>query len=363
MSFFKNIFSKKEAAITTYSDFWDWFLQHEKDFFKIVKNRENIEQDFFNKMAPKLNEIQSGFYFLTGMYNDDTAELIFTPEGVIKNIFFVEELVKAAPKIEGWKFTALKPATDMTGFGIKMEEFEFNKENIKFYSNNHKEYSDKIDLTIVYDDFVEEQRRLITNGIYIFLDNFLGELDSLTIIDHLSIVGREGVNEELIPIEKLKDYLIWREKEFVEKYEAMRHNTENDSYACLETNTENGPLLAVINTDLVNWDAKMSHPWITIVTVFFDGKSNNGMPDEKMYKFLDNFEDELTSELKDFEGYLNIGRETGNNKREIYFACKDFRKPSKILSEIETKYSKELKVTSEIYKDKYWASFKHFEQN
>ena len=39
--------------------------------------------------------------------------------------------------------------------------------------------------------------------------------------------------KELIPISKLKDFLTWREKEFIEKYEGTRHNTENDSYALL----------------------------------------------------------------------------------------------------------------------------------
>jgi hypothetical protein len=51
-------------------------------------------------------------FFLTGMYNDDTVELVLTADGAVKNIVFVEELVNSAPKIEGWKFTALKPALD-----------------------------------------------------------------------------------------------------------------------------------------------------------------------------------------------------------------------------------------------------------
>lgn len=363
MSFLKSIFGKKEEPVKSYSDFWDWFLKHEKNFFEVVRTGGNVQVEFLDKIAPKLEELKEGFYFLTGMFDDKTAELILTPDGVIRNIYLVEELIDAAPKIEGWKFTALKPASNMTDFGIKMEGFSFGTDNIKFYSNNHKEYSDKIDLTIVYDDFTEEQRPLITNGIYIFLDNFLGELNSVTIIDNLNVVGKDGVSEELIPIEKLKDYLIWREKEFIEKYEGVRRNTENDNYACLETDTEDGPLFAVINTDLIKWDNKASHPWIAIVTVLFDGTGNNGLPDQETYKFLDQLEDELMSDLKDFDGYLNIGRETGNNKREIFFACKDFRKPSKVLNEFEVKYSKKIKIEYEIYKDKYWVSFQHFQQN
>ena len=67
-----------------------------------MRNGSNIEKDFFQNLAPKLNELKNGFYFLTGMYDDNTAELIITPEGVVKNIVFAEELVAAAPPLKGW---------------------------------------------------------------------------------------------------------------------------------------------------------------------------------------------------------------------------------------------------------------------
>ena len=125
-------------------------------------------------------------------------------------------------------------------------------------------------------------------------------------------------------IEKLKDYLIWREKEFVEKYEGTRHNTENDSYANFEGKKQDGSIvLALINTTLIQWDKKASHPWVFIVAITFDDCNNGGLPDEKTYKLLDKIEEEIIQVLPDSDGYLNIGRETANNKRELFFACKD----------------------------------------
>jgi hypothetical protein len=70
--------------------------------------------------------------------------------------------------------------------------------------------------------------------------------------------------------------------------------------------------------------------------------------------------DDIMLDLKDFEGYLNIGRQTADNSREIYFACKDFRKPSKVLYELTKKYSGQLDLTYDIYKDKYWRSYERF---
>lgn len=361
MSFLSKILGKKESPITSYNDFWDWFLKHEKEFFKVVQNGENIDQSFFKKLSPKLDEIHEEIYFLAGMFDEHTAELILTPDGAIRNIFLVEELVDSAPEINGWKFTALKPATNIEDFSIDYDGTEFSTENLKFYPNIHKDYPDEIDLTIVYDDFDEDKKGIQTNGIYIFLDNFLGELHSITLIDSLKVVGKKDISEELIPIEKLKDYLIWREKEFVEKYEGVRHNTENDNYSSLEAKTKDGEIvLAIVNSDLVHWDKKASHPWVVSIEIPFDGSNNNGMPDNETYQLLNEIEDEIMLELNDLDGYLNVGRETSSGKREIHFACKEFRKPPKVLNEIIKKYN-QVEVSYEIYKDKYWQSFKHLE--
>lgn len=362
MSFLDKILGKKEAPIQSYNDFWNWFSANEKAFFKTVQSGENIHQGFFDKLAPKLDEIHEGIYFLTGMFDDQTAELVLTPDGAIRNIYAIEELVANAPKIDGWKFTALKPASDINNIGITYQDFEFNKENLKFYPRVHKDYPDEIDLVIVYDHFIEEKKSNIANGVYIFLDNYLGELHSVTLIDNLVVAGPEQTSEELIPIEKLKDYLIWREKEFVEKYEGTRHNTENDSYANFEGKKQDGSIvLALINTTIIEWDKKASHPWVFIVAVPFDDCDNGGLPDEKTYKLLDEIEEEIVCSLPNSEGYLNVGRETANNKREIFFTCKDFRKPSKIADELIKKYSGVFEISYEIYKDKYWQSFRHFE--
>ncbi|MDR6761845.1 hypothetical protein J2Y38_002054 [Flavobacterium sp. 2755] len=363
MSFLDKILGKKESPIKSYSDFWNWFLKNEKEFFKIVQEGQNIHKGFLDKLAPKLDEIHDGIYFLTGMFDDQTAELILTPDGAIRNIYAIEELVNAAPQIKGWRFTALKPASDIKDVSINYEGFDFNKDNLKFYPNLHKNYPDEIDLTIVYDHFTEDKKQMMTNGVYIFLDNYLGELHSVTLIDNMKVVGSNEISEELIPIEKLKDYLIWREKEFVEKYEGIRHNTEKDNYSGFESSTKDGGVvIGLMNADLLKWDNKASHPWMFIITIPFDGSNSNGMPDKETYQLLNEIEDQIVLELKDLEGYLNVGRETLANKREIFFACKDFRKPSKTADELIKKYNDSFDISYQIYKDKYWQSFRYYEQ-
>lgn len=365
MGFINNILGKNlESKIKSYEDFWDWFKKNEKTFFKAVKEHHNIEKMFFEKLSPKLNELKEGFYFLTGMDTSDVAELIITVDGTIKNIVFAEELVNCAPKIPGWKFTSLKPAIDITNVSISMAGYLFNSDNLSFYATEHQYFPDEIDITIIHNDITEANKSEIANGVHIFLDNYLGELNYTTTIDNLEIGFPHNASDNLMPIEKLKDFIIWREKEFIEKYEDIRYNTEFDNYAGLEAKLENGkPMIAVVNTDLLNWDSKASHPWLLHIEIQYTGEKTTGLPDEKDYIILDDIEGKIMEELKDSKGYLNVGRETSDGVREIYFACRDFRKPSKLLYQMQKEYADVFPLTYNIYKDKYWQSFDKFSGN
>lgn len=361
MSFLKSIFKGKDEPIKSYTDFWSWFQKNGKDFFAVVKNRQDIERKFFNKLSPKLQELKDGFYYVTGMYDDNTVELVLTVDGTPKNIVFVEELVETAPQITGWKFTALKSPLDIKDVNIEMGNIKFNSQNLNFYANLSPAYPDEIDITIIHDDLTEQNEKQILSGTYIFLDNYIGELDFVNNIDNLSIKNKLEATQELIPIEKIKAYLKWRQKEFIEKYEGVRYDTENDTYSILEAELESGnALVAVINTELLNWDSKASHPWISVFTIKYDGSKNNGMPNTNDYQLLNKIEEEIMKELKDSDGYLNIGRQTAKSEREIYFACKDFRKPSQIFFNIQKDYSGSFEIEYDIYKDKYWRSFERF---
>jgi len=363
MSFIKRLFGKKDEPITNYTDFWIWFKKNERDFHHVVKSRGDIEKVFFDKLSPKLDELKAGYFYVTGMFDDHTVELILTADGNTKNVVFVEELVEHAPEIPGWKFTALKPALAIEDVTIEMGGLRFAPDNLFFYSNSLPNCPDEIDIFITHPDLNEENRKEILSGVSIFLDNYLGELDFLNTVDNLEVIGEREAAEELIPIAKLKDFLTWRQKEFVEKYESVRYDTAEDEYAMLEAQLKGGNMLvAVVNSKLLNWDAKASHPWLAVITIEYDGSKNNGMPNNHDYESMSSIENEIMNDLIDKDGYLNIGRQSASNKREIYFACKDFRKPSKVLYEIQEKYGDKFEMDYDIYKDKYWQTFDRFKQ-
>src|SRR5690349_8912251 len=163
MNFLKNILSKGDAPILSNEDFWKWFIKNEKNFFNAVKTQSNIPENFFDKISPRLSKLKKGFFFLTGMLDENTVELVFTTDGEIKNFVFAEEFVNSAPQIKGWKFTALKPPTELEEFGVQMAGYKFNTENIHFYANDDPNQPDEIDISVAYSDLNEENRSKVSN--------------------------------------------------------------------------------------------------------------------------------------------------------------------------------------------------------
>lgn len=362
----KSDFQKAQKQQTKqYAAFWKWFNKHQKTFYNILKHEDSkgIDKNFFDPLMQKLTEIRDGYYFLAGIDGNDIAELIFTADGEITNIPFMEDLVAAAPEIHGWRFIASKPESDLNCTTINMEGYTFTLENLYFYATASPDSPDSICITVIHNDYTDTPSvaNKIIQGVYLFLDNYLGEVKSVTVIDSVSVQGPSKAEKDLIPIDKLKSYLEWRQKEFVEKYENVRYNEENDCYASLKAQSENGnPVMIMVNTGAMDWDRAASHPWILKVNIKYDGSHNEGLPTSETNKFMDLIEDQLIELIPIKDGHIYLGRETYEGNRYIYFACHDFRQSSRVTEFIINQYSDQLEIERNIYKDLYRRSLSTF---
>jgi Family of unknown function (DUF695) len=379
MNFFKKLFGSNTTSespaqsappsareinkpIQSYANFWGWFATQAPRFHEVMKNKGDFERDFFAHLAPRLDALREGYWMLAGMVDDNTADLVITAEGQVKNFVFVEELIAAAPPLSGWRFTALKPAINMEKFGVEMNGLKFSSDTISFCAQEDARYPDEIIINLVHQDHTKENHNVIGHGCMIFIDNYLGELNAALMVDQFNILGKDEVQGELIPMEKLLDYLKWRQAEFVEKYDGERRDTEQDGYSVMNAQLQSGlPLVAVVNVDLLQWDRKASHPWMLIVDIGYDGHAHQGMPDAETAELLAEIEDALLLELNDVDGYLNIGRQSTQNERSIYFACREFRKPAKVLDAMVRGYRGNLTLKFDIFKDPYWRTVGHLE--
>ena len=361
MSFLKKLFvPSREIVITDYASFWQWFLLNQKEFYPILQSRIDIETRVLSRLIPALHQVNNGLFCLCGFQQDNCAELIISAEGNIRNFVFAEDLVAHAPDIPGWKFTALKPPAGLDSFSTKLKGYEFSREKISFYPKTNPDYPDEISLVFVHEDYTGQNAEDIESGVFIFLENALGELNLATTIDELKI-GGDASGKELIPLQKLLPYLKWREAEFVGKYRGGRYNTELDRYATFSGKDSRGrSSIGLMNTDLLQWDAKASHPWMMTITINYGQHQKNGMPDKVMFQKMDQFEQELGSLLTDSNGYLNIGRQTYNGIRSIFFACTEFRHASRIAASVISGYKDSVEADYSITRDKYWLTVEKF---
>lgn len=355
----RNLFSDDRKRISPYEDFWSWFKSREKEFHRVVKLNFNVDGNFFVPLEERLNRVRRGFAFEVCMKDEDVAELVLTAEGKIKNIVFVEDLVAAAPAIPGWEFVASRQEAEVDEPCVNIGGFDFNSDNLFFYADDQPQYPDCINLTVVHDDYTTENDEQMVMGTYLFLDSYMGEVRSVTVIDYVNVTGRAQADQELIPIEKLKDFIEWREKEFVERYDGIVYDKANDSFSVLGAHTVDGQFLMIsVNMGVLNWEGTVTHPFILKFIFDFDG-GENGLPESELMSFMDDVEEELT-ELLPEDACLNVGRETGANKRILYYACRDFRGPSRVADQVSEKYGQEIATNWDIYKDKYWQSLESF---
>ena len=343
--------------------FWDWFAENSDEFFQIIQSHDQVEERLITKLGAQLNALHPSLYFLVGLEDDGKAHLYITPEGVVQHVAYAEKMVAAAPELPNWTFKALKPGTKKLEFEIRTEGLTFGKNNLQFYPIVNPNFPDKIDLMFVYDSFHPESYQEILNGTFLFLDSFLGEEVMINTVDHIEVRGPGADIEELIPLEKLPDYLNWREKEFVEKYQEITYDPTDDSYTGFEgTTQEDMPIISTINTTVLNWDHKASHPWILVIMNEYIPANESGFPDADNFDLMVSVEEKIEERLMQRPGFIFLGTETVNGIREAFFACRDFRYASEVMDEFIEAYADKLNMRMEFFKDRYWQSFEKYRQ-
>ena len=363
MEFLKKFFTKNDFPNNSPEAFWHWFSNHEKKFRRALKNNEHVHESFINPLSAKLNLMREGFSLLVGKNNDDKLELVISVDGILKNIVFAEELIALAPQNEHWEFKALKPAMPLEGTKLQMGGATFSTDNLYFKPIENPEYPDEIVLEIIHTEHNSALSHLYFHGVISFLDNYLGELFLSTSIDNLQLTGKENLSEDLVPITKLKDYIIWRQKEIDEDQYKSSYDTTLDKFSFLEASLENGkPLFATVNLELLDWPYKPAYPYTLIVEIKYD-RAKEGLPSLQDKEKFDQFEIEISKALSDPSLYIKFGSQLADGNLFLIFMCKEFRQSSKIVDKIRQSHKFKITSTYNIFKDKYWKSLERFRMN
>ena len=368
MGFLQKLMGKHQAIVLDKvvhdkDTFWAWFQMQAAAFHHAVITQEKIDTDFFDPLSASLDRMHEGIYFLAGEAEAGVAELILTADGVYRNFAFIEDLVAAAPKLPAWRFVALKPACAIDGFGINMSGLVYSDDTLHFYVREDAKCPQVVDVVMVHSDATATEEQL-TSGVYVYLDNLLGEWVAVTQIDQMQIINQQQLpaNQALQPMAELAPYLHSRHEAWQKVYGGVYYNSDQDEFASFEGEADNGQLIVgIIDSTLLAWPHKPSHPWMLTLRIAYDGSGLNGMPSKQIYQRMEEFEDALMAELPEHEGYLNVGRETGDDIRYIYFACKQFVQATRVLERLMPQFSQEMDISYDVFQDKYWQSLQRFE--
>lgn len=351
---------KKHTEINSVSSFWQWFVEHESDFFNKIKRETGTGKEVIGQIIENVQKYHEGVFGLIGFDEDGKLELVLTADGVLKNIVFVEDLVSAAPVLNNWRFTSLKPQQNSFDYSIDWNGFEFNKSKLKFYANIDDNYPDEISILLTHPDYSDEDvYSQIINGSLIYLDNCLGEINMACRIDYIDLVKETDIDaKNLIPIEKLDSYLNWREQEYLQKYEQKSTVFPEESYVVMEGELDGTPIFAVINNSWANWQFKPMFTWLIKISIDFEG-NETGLPDTDQLSEIQKLEDEVIARLNP-KNICVVGRVTNNHQSSVFIYSNEYRECSRIVYEILKEQVTDMDLDYQISKDKYWRAVEQY---
>jgi hypothetical protein len=353
-------FRKAGEAQTAAATFWQWFVENEYRFRELEKNDSDQALAFLEELIQQMQPFNPWLKALAGPYNNESYELIITADGDIAMFCKVEELVNAAPVVENWVFTAHKPALGFENISIDLYGLDFSAVTTSFYPIIQDDYPDEVSIVLTHTEYNKELDDHFQAGGMIYLENGLGEVNTATKIDNYETgpLPAEGDNIEIIPISKLADYLNWREKEFIEKYESAP-TEKPDVFHLLEAEDRDGKLILVtVNMDCKYWDMKPAFSWLLQVNISYTG-DEGGFPFEEQLMQLQNLEEEMVSLLPEDRSVF-AGNKTYDNCRNIYFYVNEYKITSRLLNDYIESKETDFEIVFFIKRDKYWRTMEQY---
>lgn len=340
--------------------FWKWFAANNKRYRHLELLSADAAHQKLDEIIDRLKLCNPRFKALIGRYDDSANEFAITADGEIALFVMVEDMIAAAPKIPGWKFTAHKPAVGFETISMEMFGRIFNKETVMFFPLLDDEYPDMVSIAFVHKDYDARDHEEFETATSIYIQNALGEMNVATLLDHYEVSGPPPDASELIPVQKLPDYLTWRQKEFVEKYDNNAIELPKDTFNTIEGEDEDGNvMMAIAVASYEEWPHKPAFPWLVAVQMEY-AAAENGLPDEPLLQKLHDTEDAIISLLTKDLQTLYVASRTYSGFRTTYFYSKNFRDASRRLHEHLATYNGEVKISFFVERDKYWQNTKEF---
>lgn len=188
--------------------FWAWFNDHRE----VISRLESPEDPLWDEALGVLKKVDEGLWFEMSEPDGGVRDLVITAEGNEELFPLAEAVVRAAPKIAGWTFTALKPAMGFE-FTTEYEGIELDPASMWFIPLESEEDPDSVGVEIAIPGYDAESHRIYANAVLVILETGLGEraVAELAVVD-VAEPPEDPEAAGYIELPELADFLEWRKK-------------------------------------------------------------------------------------------------------------------------------------------------------
>ena len=196
-----------KAAI---QDFWTLFSVRADALAKI----QSAEDPVYDEVLAKLHEVNDGL-FLEFSTKDGESELIITAEGEKSLFGLVDDIVAAAPKVQGWSYVALKPKVGLAR-SITWEGHVIDCAEVVFEPLEDEKSGD-FGIRLLVPDLPKDKQESAHNGLLRVLDHALGERRFADEIKFTEVEALDADADDYIPLSALDRFIDWRKEQYKKK--------------------------------------------------------------------------------------------------------------------------------------------------
>jgi hypothetical protein len=189
-------------------EFWKWFVAH-----KLELSRLTLNEPFWDVGLQEIKKVDEHLWFELSRNSQPAREFVVTTQGYVSSFLIAENLVRFAPRIEGWAFTALKPPQGFQ-FTTTYEGIRFNPSQMWFLPLESESRPRYLGLRIAVPELDRVGKNTVHAAVLVILDTGLGERSAALDLQYTEVteVPTDPASLGYIELTDLADYIAWRKK-------------------------------------------------------------------------------------------------------------------------------------------------------
>ena len=217
--------SRTDALITpeikrVIASFWEWFTESANEL--VCTEGEAYPEEKLDLIMVALHKIHGGIYFEIGI-DDGQNDLVISSESD-KTLFpIVFEIVRRAPKLNEWKFTALKPPMGAQ-FGYKDNYIELEPSSLTYTPLFSENSPNTIGLRVYVGNDAQELEGQYIVGLWRMIETLIGEWLAAEIVVYIEPASAPAPDVQVNDLATLETYVreFLKERGIVDPYEVVQ---------------------------------------------------------------------------------------------------------------------------------------------